>query len=123
MCNLCRYARFLHAQSQIRNDEIVNITENVMTLSSVYELTLESYFSLIGYKNNIIICTNGGALSFHFASLSYHLTIEGINWIGCGGYSNFQTPVIHLANLFSYQSYIKIKKCSFQHSIAPAIGY
>ena len=116
---------------------IVNITENVMTLSSFYQLNLISQFSLIGHKNTTIICTNGGALSLHFDKISYNLIIEGINWIGCGGYSNFQipgysnlhAPVIAIAdvnywsNVNSHRAIIKIQKCSFQHSIAPAIGY
>ena len=110
---------------------IVNITEKVMTLSSFYQVSLTSNFLLIGHKNTTIICTNGGALSFHFARISYNLTIEGLNWIGCGGYSyfqipgyiNLQTPVIVVVNNDSDGSHIKIQKCSFQHSIAPVIGY
>ena len=107
----------------IRSDTVFNITENVMILSSAYKLNLMSHFSLIGYNINTIICPNGGTLSFRFETYSYNLTIEGINWIGCGGYNNFQTPVIFVANIFSYESYIKIQNCSFQHSIAPVIGY
>ena len=67
----------------------------------------------------------------HFAGGSYNLIIEGLNWIGCGGYSNFQipsysnlqTPVIVMANEISSGSNIKIQKCSFQHLISPVIGY
>ena len=75
----------------------------------------------------------------HFENFSYNLIIEGLNWIGCGGYSNFPIPsynifpfsiysklhtaVIGIANNFSVGSIIKIHKCSFQHSISPAIGY
>ena len=118
----------------------VNITENVMTLSSFYQLNLTSHFLLIGHKNTTIICTNGGALSLHFARKSYNLIIEGLNWIGCGGYSYFQIPdynkfripdysnlqtpvIIVMTNDISDGSNIKIQKCSFQHSMAPAIGY
>ena len=46
--------------------------------------------------------------------------IEGINWIGCGGYRNHLTPVIQVKGYLS--SDIKIQKCSFQYSIAPVIG-
>ena len=122
------------------SNEIVNITENVMTLSSFYQLNLRSYFSLIGHKNTTIICPNGGALSLHFATPSYNLIIAGLNWIGCGsygklqkrdyhifqiqaGYRNLHTPVIVMANDVSNGSNIKIQKCSFQNSIASAIGY
>ena len=126
------YCKSLEDSLKNISNGIVNITEKVMTLSSSYQLNLTShYFSLIGHKNTTIICTNGGSLSLNFARFSYNLIIEGINWIGCGGYSNFQipgysnlqTPVISMANDISHGSNIKIEKCSFQHSIAPAIGY
>ena len=125
------YCKNLEDTLNNTSNGIVNITEKVMTLSSFYQLNLTSHFSLIGHKNTTIICTNGGTLSLHFASISYNLNIEGLNWIGCGGYSDFQipgysnlqTPVIVMANDISRRSNIKIQKCSFQHSIAPAIGY
>ena len=119
----CKNLEDLLDNISIRSDTMFNITENVMLLSSAYKLKLSSHFSLFGYKNNTIICLNGGTLSFLFEENSYNLTIEGINWIGCGGYDNFQTPVIFVANILSYESYIKIQNCSFQHSIAPVIGY
>ena len=125
------YCKHLEDTLNNTSNGIVNITQKVMTLSSFYQLNLTSHFSLIGHKNTSIICTNGGALSFYFARPYYNLIIEGLNWIGCGGYSsfqipsysNFQTPVIVIANDDSRGSIIKIQKCSFQHSIAPAFGY
>ena len=108
---------------RIRRDPIVNITDEVMILSSVIELRLERIsFSLIGHNNLTVICVNGGRLSV-ILSWVYHnlaITIEGINWIGCGGNRRALTPVILVRG--NSRSDIKIKKGSFQHSIAPAIG-
>ena len=102
---------------------IVNITDEVIILSSVIELRLfRISFSLIGHNNLTVICVNGGRLSMSLPWVYHNLEtiIEGINWIGCGGYRNILTPVILVQ---SYKrSYIKIQKCSFQHSIAPVIG-
>ena len=103
-----------------RTEEIVIITEEVMILSSVTYLYVKQYFfSLIGHNNLTVICVNGGRLS---VTLQYNLEtiIKGINWIGCGGYRDIHTPVILVKG--DSISGIKIQKCSFQHSIAPAIG-
>ena len=107
----------------LKSDGNFSITEEVMTLSSAYQINIDSYFSLIGYKNNTIICTNGGRLLLYGTGHFYTLTIEGINWIGCGDYIYSQTPVILMVIDSLRESNIKIQKCSFQHSLAPAIGY
>ena len=101
---------------RIRSDPIVNITEKVMTLSSAFKFQGIS-FSLIAHNNLTVICVNGGRLSVYL--LNNLATIEGINWIGCGGYRNVLTPVIQVEG---GSGDINIQKCSFQHSIAPAIG-
>ena len=101
------------------SDAIVNITEEVMTLSSVIELRTHINF-IIGCNKLTVICVNGGRLSVTFTYYHNSLTIEGINWIGCGGYRNVLTPVILMQSYGN--SYIKIQNCSFQHSTAPVIG-
>ena len=102
-----------------KTDAVANITEEVMTLSSDYNLYVKG---IIGYNNLTVICVNGGRLSVTFPSVNHNLIaiIEGINWIGCGGYRNFLTPVIQVKGCL--RLHIKIQKCSFQHSMAPAIG-
>ena len=56
---------------------------------------------------------NGASLT-----LSIHgvLKIEGITWVRCGG----GRPVI---NLVRVTSSVRIQRCSFQYSLASAIGY
>ena len=112
--------------TRIKSNPIVNVTEEVMILSSFIELRLyDISFSFIGHNNLTVICINGGRLSvilpwvYHNNYLTTTI-IEGINWIGCGGYRNVLTPVILVQGYST--SDIKIQKCSFQHSIAPAIG-
>ena len=110
---------------------IINITDRVMTLSSVIlinevrDATLQyrQNNSIIGHNNLTVICINGGRFKLHYP-YPYYLIIKGINWIGCGGYSGHFTPVIFIGYHGSQNGYtITIKKCSFQHSVAPAVAY
>ena len=100
--------------SDVKDHTVIDIEDKVIKLSSVINLR---NISIIGHNNITVLCINGGRLTisgFGYADVA----IEGITWIGCGGYSNIQTPVILLND-----TYIKIfmKKCSFQHSLAPVI--
>ena len=112
----------------LKYTNIVAITDKVMILSSPIEINLLTFvtsyqrnISIIGHNSPTVICVNGGSLKIHS---HYYLTIQGIIWIGCGGYSGILTPVIHIGIHYTYSNYtITIQKCSFQHSIAPAIGY
>ena len=92
-----------------------------MILSSVIKLRIYyiKSFSFIGHNNLTVICLNGGRLLVTLRNYYSKLTIGGINWIGCGGYS---APVILMEFYSASGSDIKIQKCTFQHSIAPAIG-
>ena len=107
---------------------IVNITDKVMTLSSVITLKNLFYTSIIGHNNPTVFCVNGGRLIL-YVNFGV-ITIEGITWIGCGGYSGILTPVMLinprnppvLDDGLYFAADLKIKKCSFQHSIAPVIG-
>ena len=102
---------------------IVNITDKVMTLSSAIKVNYyQQNISIIGHHNLTVICVNGGRLELHH---HYYLIIEGINWIGCGGYSENLTPVILISSHdINYRDYtITIQNCSFQHSITPEISY
>ena len=105
---------------------VVKITDRLMTLSSAIDISAfinerfnDSNISMIGYNNPTVICVNGGRLKVRN---NCTLIIEGITWIGCGGYGNTLTPVI-LIGIQYIDSIIIIQNCSFQHSISPAIGY
>ena len=97
--------------TEIIRDGIVNITDKVMILSS--ELILPLYFSLIGHNNLTVFCVNGNRwlviLSWVYQNLA--IIIEGINWIGSGGYRNVLTLVI-LVQSFK-RSNIKIQNILF----------
>ena len=115
---------------ELFNSNIVNITDRVMTLSSVIMITEIKLATKPGRQKNLIIghnltviCINGGRFKIHYP-YHYHLIIKGINWIGCGGYSGHLTSVIHIELHDSQNNYtLTIQKCSFQHSIAPAVAY
>ena len=119
----CRNLNFIKVNNVIKN----NITDKVMKLSSVIRLQNPFSTLIIGHNNLTVLCVNGGRL---ILDVNYgNITIEGITWIGCGGYSGIVTPVmlidptIHpiVDGEYSYVN-VKIQRCSFQHSIAPAIG-
>ena len=125
-CNKLEYSLNM---SVLHDTNIVNITDKLMTLSSAIKIDLvthvtsyQSNISIIGHNNPTVICVNGGRLELHN---HYYLIIKGITWIGCGGYRGILTPVIligfHTTNQNNYT--ITIHKCSFQHSVAPAVGY
>ena len=98
---------------KIKSNALVNITDNV-TLSSVIVLEYLNNISIIGYNNITVICVNSGGLKLRCSDV----TIEGITWIGCGGYDNINyLPVINL----SYSYNILIQKCTFQYSLGIAI--
>ena len=85
-----------------------------MILSSDIQLRYYDYVSIVGVNNLTILCVNGGSLTVYF--IYNALRIEGITWVRCGG----GRPVINLVNFISS---VRIHKCSFQYSLASAIGY
>ena len=130
LMNTCSCNKLEHSlyTSILHNTSTVKITEKVMILSSAISIDLVTHMtpyqrniSIIGHNNPTVICVNGGRLEVHSY---YYLIIEGIIWIGCGGYSEILTPVILIEFQANFSdNTIAIQNCSFQHSIAPAIGY
>ena len=100
------------------HNSVFNITSNVMILSSVVKLNYWNKTSIIGYNNLTVICVNGGRLIL----LRGNIRIEGITWIGCGGYYSSLTPVILIQPRWPSKILLNIWKCSFKHSVAPAIS-
>ena len=113
----------------LQHTNIVNITGDTWILSSAIKIDLVTHvtpyqrnISIIGHNNPTVICLSGGRLELHN---HYYLIIDGITWIGCGGYSEIFTPVIligfHAVNQTDYT--VRIQKCHFKYSIAPAVVY
>ena len=112
----CYCNKLEHLLDGLESNALVNITDNV-TLSTIVELENLDNISIIGYNNITVICINSGGLNLYYCS---DLTIEGITWIGCGGYDNINyLPVI---NLHYLSSNILIQKCTFQYSLGIAIS-
>ena len=94
------------------NASITDIAEAVL-LSSIISLNNHKAISIIGHNKLTVLCVNGGRLSLKHC---YHLTIQGITWIGCGDLPTHQ-PVLSI-----YESIdVTIKNCSFQNSKGGAI--
>ena len=95
----------------VKNNQVVNITDEIVVLSSV--IHINSYnVSIIGHNNPTIICVNHSGLKIY---KSNSLTIEGITWIGCGA---THIPVLAIDD----SSNVLIQKCCFKHSFGRAIN-
>ena len=99
----------------VNNDPVININiaDKVMILSLDIQLNHYTNFSIVGVNNLTVLCVNGASLTVH---TYIALRIEGITWVRCGG----GRPVINL-NIGTVS--VRIQKCSFQHSLASAIGF
>lgn len=64
----------------VKNNQVVIITDKVVVLSSVIHIS-SCNTSIIGHGNPTVICLNDSGLKIYKSS---NLTIESINFIGCG---------------------------------------
>jgi len=102
------------ALTNISNDTVVTVSDNVVLPSSVTIDYLEN-ITIIGQGNPTVNCKGTGALKFISCS---NATIEGINWENCGSNNNFLT---NAAIEFHDSSNISIKCCSLHNSTGQAI--
>ena len=110
--SLSRKCGFKYLEDMLVNlisNELVNISDVV--ISSVTFLTKLNNISIIGNNNHSIMCVNNAGLQVEQCS---NVTIEGVNWIGCGADS---TPVINILN----SSDITLQNCLFQQSKGQAV--
>ena len=117
----CRNLKDILASA--KNNQLINITDKVLVLSSVINLNNSNNISIIGHNNPTVICANSSGLQMEYCN---NLTIDGITWIGCGGtyavdvnytyykYGNYikVVPVLAIANF----SNLILQKCSFHYS-------
>ena len=98
----------------------VNITDRVVTLSSHVVIRYRN-FMITGHNNPTVICAYSGRLVLTNYT---NVTIKGITWMGCGGNDNVKAPAIHIQEQspFKVRAVVRIQNCSFQYSLAPAIG-
>ena len=95
----------------VKNNKVVNITDDVAVLSSVIELN-SSNVLIIGHNNPIVVCVNHSGLEIYNSN---NLTIEGITWIGCGALeTNYIKDISVLAITTSCN--VIIQNCSFLYS-------
>ena len=111
----------LHNAS-ISDNQIVHITDRVVTLSTIFELNF--IITIIGHNNPVVICAGISGLKIKHRNV----TIEGITWIGCGATHDVHAErnLLHkdiavLALIGHGLNNITIQNCSFQYSLGPVI--
>ena len=120
----CRNLRDILASA--KDNQLINITDNVLVLSSVVNLNNSNNISIIGHNNPTVICVNDSGLKMKNCN---NLTIDGINWIGCGAtdtmdvnykYGKYRKdiPVLAIANFNN----LILQKCSFHYSKGQVVG-
>ena len=105
-------------QEFVTDSGMANVTAEVVTLDKPLVLE-ENNYTLIGHNNPTVICVKNSHLILRS---SYNVTIEGINWVGCGGNFFDLQPAIFIA-LIRNGFTITIQKCSFKNSRGSAIEY
>ena len=103
---------FHHEIANLRSNDLINITADVMLLSIVPLVGIEN-ISIIGHGNPTVNCDNAGGIYFDNC---HNCTIIGITWEKCG--KNNSIPAIKIYN----SSNIIIQNCSFQHSVTQVIA-
>ena len=104
---------FHHELVNLRSNHIINITTDVMLLSTILLVGLEN-ISIIGYDNPAVNCNNVGGIRLDSC---HNCAILGIIWEKCGT-KNDSIPAIEIYN----SSNIVIQNCSFQHSVTQVIA-
>ena len=115
----------------INAGNLVNISDDVVVLSSAFELPAND-ISIIGHNNPTVICFNGGRLIFNFnyiyyRHIHYNLTIKGIAWVGCGAVTDILViddaadDTGGVLQIFGF-SKVTIQECSFQHSLGQVVS-
>ena len=111
----CYCRRLEDLLNGIHNNQLINITDNSVTLSSRILLSDLKNISIIGYNNVTVLCVNNGGLYVGFCT---DVVIEGFTWIGCGSHNvTIYIPVIGIHN-----SSIVLQNCTFQYSLSPVIN-
>ena len=103
---------FQHQLANLRSNDLINITTDVMLLSIISLVGIEN-ISIIGHNNPTVNCDNVGGMCFDNC---HNCTIIGITWEKCG--KNDSIPAIEMYN----SSNIIIENCSFQHSVTQVIA-
>ena len=116
--DICFCKNIDHALADLKmsNGVLIRSTTNVM-LSSTMVLTNVTNFSMIGYNNLSVNCSNNGGL--YFISCR-NCSFEGITWSKCGSDGIDSRLIAGLT--FENSSNITIQNCSFQQSVGQAVA-
>ena len=106
--------------SSAKDNQLINITDKVLVLSSVINLHNSNNISIIGHNNPTVFCVNNSGLKMNYCN---NLTIDGITWIGCGATDNVNVNYkysiyrkdVPVLSITSFSNLI-LQKCSFHYS-------
>ena len=116
----CRNLRDILASA--KDNQLINITDKVLVLSSVIKLNNSNNISIIGHNNPTIFCINDSGLKMEYCN---NLSIDGITWIGCGTtdtvdvnykYVKYRKDIPATALALTSFSNLTLQKCSFHYS-------
>ena len=116
--DICFCKNIDHALGDLKmhNNVLIRLTKSVM-LSSIVMLTNVKNFTITGYNNPTVNCSNTGGLYF----ISCHsCTFKGITWSRCG--SGGIDSRLTAGLTFENSSNIIIQNCSFQQSVGQAVA-
>ena len=115
----CHCKDLKHKLGRVRNNQLVNITDETVVLSSIIYITADN-ISIISHNNATVICVDRSGLKISFSD---NLTIEGITWVGCGATEAVYAivakdiPVIEITN----SKNVIIQTCFFKYSMGQVI--
>ena len=112
----CKNIEHVLADLTMSDGVVIRLTKDVI-LSSIVVLTNVTNFTMIGYNELSVTCSNHGGLYF----ISCHeCTFESITWSKCG--SDGIDSQLAAGLTFKNSSNITIQNCSFEQSVWQAVA-
>ena len=102
----------------VKNNQVVNITDEVALISSVIHIISLYNITITGHNIPTVICVNDSGMNIYRSS---NVTIEGITWIGCGATNAMYTNYIPVLEI-TYSNNVSIQKCSFLYSLGQVVS-
>ena len=116
------YCKLFHYVEPSLSNAVINIADKAILHTRVVLMALTNV-SIIGQNNLTIICTaddNGARGNLLIASCN-NLTIQGITWVGCGGYKIQEDDTLAVFNIYSSTG--TVQKNTFHYLKGPAINF
>ena len=102
----------------VKNNQVVNITDKIVLLSSVIHIISHYNVTIIGHNNPTVICVNDSGVEIESSN---NLTIKGITLIGCGA-THAMYPIYIPVLEITDSNNVTIQKCSFLYSLGQVVS-